>query len=508
MPYSVDNPPTQLKGLAKHLIEIFVAAFNAALKQYGDEGKAAAVAWAAGKTKDHKNDKGDWVANEAKEENMPTITEATKSEDGVDFPSSDYAYCPDPDKPSEWKLRLTSTPGGEPDSGIVGAACAALGKGFRGQKVEIPAADLPGVKAKVRAAWKKANPDKDPDEMPPVIKEAISVLELAGDYLALVESKGDAIKVKVIQPGWGSSGYYPESILERDAGVYKTGTMMFWDHPTLTEEKDRPERSLRDLAGVLVSDGRYEKNGKAGAGIYADAKVFGGYKDAVAELGPHIGVSHIATGKAKKGEAEGQKGNIIEQITAAHSVDFVTSPGAGGKILQLFEAARGMVVPIKSKDKEETDMTAEETKAFEAKVTALEAERDGLKVENETLKQEVARYREGALLAEAQTIVADALKEPKLPDVTKARLSSMLGKNPPVKDGKLDTETLKVSITEAIKAESEYLAKVVGSGQIKGMGSTPATSTQSLKDAFKGIFATGRSMEEADRMAEIAAQGR
>lgn len=93
-----------------------------------------------------------------------------KSEDGTEFPASDYAYVPDPTKPSTWKLRLTKTPGGDPDPGIVGAAIAALGKGFRGNKVEIPAADRAKVVAKVRAAWKKANPDKKPDEMPDVIK--------------------------------------------------------------------------------------------------------------------------------------------------------------------------------------------------------------------------------------------------------------------------------------------------------------------------------------------------
>ena len=90
---------------------------------------------------------------------------ATKTEDGKAFPKSDYAYTPS-DTPSDWKLRLTAEPGGKPDAGIVGAAAAALGAGFRGQKVEIPAADLPAVKAKVRAAWQKANPDKKTDEMP------------------------------------------------------------------------------------------------------------------------------------------------------------------------------------------------------------------------------------------------------------------------------------------------------------------------------------------------------
>jgi hypothetical protein len=111
---------------------------------------------------------------------------ATKREDGKDFPASAYAYVPDATKPSTWKLRLTKTPGAGPDAGIVGAAIAALGKGFRGQKVQIPAADLPAVKTKVRAAWRKANPDKKPADMPATIKEAAP-----GAFSAFKDAQGN-----------------------------------------------------------------------------------------------------------------------------------------------------------------------------------------------------------------------------------------------------------------------------------------------------------------------------
>lgn len=106
----------------------------------------------------------------------------TKSEGGKQFPASDYAYVPDAESPSTWKLRLTSEPGGDPDPAIVGAAAVALGAGFRGQKVEIPEQDRAGVVARVRSAWKRANPEKDEDQMPEGIaktedeKTAVSIL--------------------------------------------------------------------------------------------------------------------------------------------------------------------------------------------------------------------------------------------------------------------------------------------------------------------------------------------
>ncbi len=82
----------------------------------------------------------------------------TKTEGGRRFRAGDYAYVPDREKPSTWKLRLTNTPGGPPDRRIVGAAIAALGPGFRGQKVQIPRAALAAVKRKVLAAWRKLHP--------------------------------------------------------------------------------------------------------------------------------------------------------------------------------------------------------------------------------------------------------------------------------------------------------------------------------------------------------------
>jgi hypothetical protein len=100
-----------------------------------------------------------------------------RTQGGTTYPASDYAYTPDKEHPSTWKLRLTSSPGGKPDAGIVGAAIAALGKGFRGNKVEIPSSDLPAVKARVRSAWKQANPDRDISEMPEVLKGEVMTLE-------------------------------------------------------------------------------------------------------------------------------------------------------------------------------------------------------------------------------------------------------------------------------------------------------------------------------------------
>lgn len=87
----------------------------------------------------------------------------TKTVDGNQLPMSAFAYTPSEDEPSTWKLRID-------DAHHVGGAIAALGKGYRGEKVEIPAPDRAKVVAKVRAAWKKFHPDAKADEMPDALR--------------------------------------------------------------------------------------------------------------------------------------------------------------------------------------------------------------------------------------------------------------------------------------------------------------------------------------------------
>lgn len=109
------------------------------------------------------------VMKAASLEEVDKAARQMKTEDGVEYPSEAFAYVPDPESPSTWKLRLWESPDKKVTARQVGMAVAALGAGFRGQKVEIPAGDLAGVKAKVRSAWNDANPDRE-DEMPSVLK--------------------------------------------------------------------------------------------------------------------------------------------------------------------------------------------------------------------------------------------------------------------------------------------------------------------------------------------------
>jgi hypothetical protein len=98
------------------------------------------------------------------------LIEAFKTEDGLRFPAAAYAYVPDGDKPSGWKLRLWENPQKKVTKAQLGRAAAALGpRGFRGRKVQIPAAARGAVKAKIRAAYRRLG--VKPDDMPRAVRE-------------------------------------------------------------------------------------------------------------------------------------------------------------------------------------------------------------------------------------------------------------------------------------------------------------------------------------------------
>jgi len=66
MPYrTIGELPDSVKNLPKAGQEMYMKVFNAAFKQYDNEGKAHATAWAAVKNKYKKNDSGQWVTKEA-----------------------------------------------------------------------------------------------------------------------------------------------------------------------------------------------------------------------------------------------------------------------------------------------------------------------------------------------------------------------------------------------------------------------------------------------------------
>jgi hypothetical protein len=176
----------------------------------------------------------------------------------------------------------------------------------------------------------------------------------------------------------------------------------------------------------------------------------------------------------------------------------VTVPGAGGQILQLFEAARGPRVEDRLPAQKEAKMalTSEEEKTLRESLTRMETEN--------------ARLRETALLGTARDAVTRHLAgKTDLLEATKTRIAAQMAARVdalPLKDGALDTAAYATRIDEAIAVEQAYLSSVTGAGEIRGMGGNGATGDTAahvamLESAFKDLGL-------AESTAKLAAAGR
>jgi len=305
-------------------------------------------------------------------------------------------------------------------------------------------------------------------------------LQEAGGALteAAAELVEGAALIKLISPGWGTSGYYsPEMLKQYGPTAWPKGTHMFINHATAEERAKRPERDVKDLAAVLESDARWIQNGPRGPALYADARYGTNYAPLIKEFSKDIGVSIYATGERVAGEAAGQKGLIVTKLDPAtanphNSVDFVTRAGRGGEIVSLFEAAGRGPVAIPTR-KDQTKMTKEEIQAlitesqqpFVARIAAAEAKVTATEADN-------ARLREALALQGARAFVEARLKPLNLPDLTKQRLVESLQMRAVVKDGALDTAAFTAVIDAEAVREAEYLGHFIPA--VRGAG-TPAT---------------------------------
>lgn len=269
------------------------------------------------------------------------------------------------------------------------------------------------------------------------------------ETIVLKEARAD-YEIKLIAPGKGSSAFYPKEVLKRDGPkVFKSGTHVYVNHPTLAEEAARPEGDVKNLAGVLTTDATYSEAHAKGPGLYARMKVFADHGAMVEEKAPHVGMSIRAGGVAEANRKQDGL-PVLKELTHAESVDVVTRAGAGGMILT--EAART------------ANPTEGDADMDEAAVQRL--------IES-AVKAAQAPLLERALRGDAREEATRILAGVSLPETSKQRVIAEALREVPVKDGVIDSVKFAESVNAAAKAEGAYIASLTGSGQVRGMGAAP-----------------------------------
>ncbi len=198
----------------------------------------------------------------------------------------------------------------------------------------------------------------------------------------------------------GSSGYYPAAMLRENAAVFRAGLPVYLDHPGITEQHERPERSVRDLAGRLATEAVYERDG-----LYADVQVYPHWAPVIEAMADDIGMSIRAAGTVEASTRSGIRGPIVTALTEASSVDFVTQAGAGGRIVALLESARkgNLAPPFKKKDEDE-DPEDLEDEDDETNEDGDDAKKKGKKGKLPAFLAAKFKAKEADDLAEAATV--------------------------------------------------------------------------------------------------------
>lgn len=305
--------------------------------------------------------------------------------------------------------------------------------------------------------------------------------------LTAPETKGNKWRVKVIEAGWGSSGYYgSEMLASYGPKVFKAGTKVFMNHPSVNEASDRPERDVHQLAGKLTSDAVFSENG-----LVAEIEFYSHYAPIIKEMASDVGLSIHALGEAKIGEAEGREGPIIESLVSdpLTSVDVVTVAGAGGKFLNLLESYTRKdteTTPVAESVSEGNGMsiTKEEFDAAIADLKTAFVEALTPVVESVSILAEATKPAEE--IAEEETLeavnpvdIAVKFNESGLPTKALARVAEAL-----------KSEANEKSVDELITEEKAYVAEISESVTTAPEADTTGVIHEATKSSLADEFAS------------------
>jgi hypothetical protein len=176
-----------------------------------------------------------------------------KTEDDVCYPAADYAYVPDPQKPSTWKLRMSQGKPGNITVEQLGRAAAAFSEGgFRGNRVEIPESEVAKVKDKIKAKYRAqgVSDDEIPESIKGLKDETMNRSDISKKMAELSESLPEEKQAE-----WDEAA---EKLVEPDSEVTAIHRMlmeMLVDLPEETRaQAEELVAALADLAEPIIAE--------------------------------------------------------------------------------------------------------------------------------------------------------------------------------------------------------------------------------------------------------------
>ena len=473
------------------------------------------------------------------EETLKELKEArlVRTDDDEKYPAEAFAYVPDGEKPSTWKLRLWESLAEKTTKAQLGRVAATLSPGgLRGQKVKIPKDKLANVRAIIREAYR--NLGVKTNEMPRWVKEEKEMRQYVREQGAVLRETAEldsminrgVVPVRFLVGGFNSNKdkcYSGNAI--KDAVNLFEGAKMFADHISEDDRRRNPDdsepRSVSQWVGTLKNCYVSEKGNACG-----EAHIIENWlQEKIGNLHKHgdldkLGVSilGVGAGSTTKND-EGKDAMLVESIVKGRSVDFCAEPGAGGLVglneskKESKERERDVdLIDLKSLQEDRPDLVKElreamikdsrgELKKMEDSKKELE-EKDG-----EITKLSKERDELKAKVEESDKTKAKAVVQEKIQTIVKeAKLVESVGKRIADKFADLTSEEgLEEKVKEAIKSEQAYLREVAGDKVVTDLGPIDDDKTDTVKaradlkeSRKKKYIGEGYEEKQAETMAE------
>jgi len=335
------------------------------------------------------------------------------------------------------------------------------------------------------------------------------LLELGHISEAVEGTEGLVWRASLIAAGRSANGrHYSAEVLEAAVPLFEKAPV-FVDHPSRSEEKDRPERSVRDIAGWITNPQWDANVGESGAVVGelhllesspAASQIREAYERGNPDL---VQLSIYGRIRAVPVRENGDGYWNVREITKIRSVDLVTLAAAGGRIMDIMHS-------IREEDEMATlkEMTLEEILTLRPDLKEQIQEQFGDKGEDEDAAEAIQK----AVADEIKQVLSKVSKTEKLSDAAKKALNTArlaVGRG----DSEAAVKELKTlagdgSVPSELQKELKALMAKLGYGYSK-----PAETEEGSKDKEKdeeqdeqeAVIETVRSeVEELRRTIQIA----
>lgn len=282
--------------------------------------------------------------------------------------------------------------------------------------------------------------------------------------------------------------HYPVSTIKESANIFK-GMKMYLNHQTEREERERPERDVRDWVST-IQESSFSPTGAGlvqGKACIHDKQLRENMTDPI--YAANIGLSINTGGRVSYGKINGEEMQIVEKIhpnrsNGPGSVDWVTEAGARGRVAQpLKESASHNG----EKDMDLSKLTMDELKDKNPTLYKQIQENATQKSAEEKLAEAnriIEETRKEAKLLKQQELLKKLLKESKLADVVRERISDDF------KETIFETEdALKETLKKRIEKELAYVNSLSEKGRVKvgASGSDHNRDNEPLQESQKAL---------------------